>query len=55
MFKKLVIGALTMGVLLSGGISANASELSVKEKNKGCSNKLSLNPLHQINCPFLCR
>ncbi|PFV82189.1 hypothetical protein COL05_11855 [Bacillus sp. AFS059628] len=34
MLKKIVIGALTTGVLLTGGISANASELSIKEKNK---------------------
>lgn len=44
MFKKLVIGALTTGVLLTGGISANASELSVKEKIK----RLMLNLVEQF-------
>ncbi|WP_369900166.1 hypothetical protein [Bacillus manliponensis] len=34
MFKKLVVGALATGVLLTGGITASASELLVKEKNK---------------------
>ncbi|MGQ4672111.1 hypothetical protein ACUIJ5_29600 (plasmid) [Bacillus toyonensis] len=34
MFKKLVVGALTTGVLLTGGITASASEISVKEKIK---------------------
>ncbi|MEI4799829.1 hypothetical protein WAZ07_00565 [Bacillus sp. FJAT-51639] len=34
MLKKLAIGTLTSGILLTGSITTSASELSVKEKNK---------------------